>query len=201
MTSDADWGHIPDETPIDDVSGLLVKTITTRRELNQMEAENIALCTVAYLIGRPTAQEAPFDFDWFFSLHREMFGQVWSWAGKPRQSDLNLGCPWHQVETQVLDLTETLPYWSEMPLVEQAARLHHRAVLIHPFLNGNGRWARMLANIWLRRHGRHPTVWPEPQMGEVSEIRGAYIAAIKAADQGDYEPLIELHRQFTAGES
>jgi Fic family protein len=32
-------------------------------------------------------------------------------------------------------------------LLEQAMRIHHRTVNIHPFENGNGRWSRMLANI------------------------------------------------------
>ncbi len=30
-------------------------------------------------------QEAPFTYDWFLKLHIEMFGNVWDWAGKPRQ--------------------------------------------------------------------------------------------------------------------
>lgn len=43
MTIENRWPSVPGETPIDDVSGLLVKGVTTRRELNQLEAENIAL--------------------------------------------------------------------------------------------------------------------------------------------------------------
>lgn len=119
MTSDVGWSTIPGETPIDDISGLLVKGVVSRRELNQLEAENIAVCASTYLVGRPTQTEAPFTFEWFFSLHREMFGQVWAWAGTPRKSDLNLGCPWYAVESQVLDLTQTLPYWSGIPVIEQ----------------------------------------------------------------------------------
>lgn len=55
----------------------------------------------------------------------------------------------------------------------------------------------MLANIWLRRQGRRPTEWPEPQMGAVSEIREEYIEAIKTADRGNYELLIDFHRRYT----
>ena len=94
---------------------------------------------------------APFDFVWALQLHKEMFGQVWTWAGSTRKIDLNLGVPWQQVEIQLYDLLLRLPYWKDMPLFEQAARLHHGAVAIHPFENGNGRWSRMLANIWLKR--------------------------------------------------
>lgn len=83
MTSDFGWGPIPGATPIDDISGLLVKGMVSRKELDQLEAENIAVCASAYLVGRLTQKESPFNFEWFFSLHREMFGQVWVRAGTP----------------------------------------------------------------------------------------------------------------------
>lgn len=199
MKTDPGWPRIPGETPIDDVSGLLLPRIGTRRELNQVEAENIALAGAKYLVGRVNDKLAPFTFDWLFELHREMFGQVWKWAGKPRDHDLNLGCSFYDIEAQVLDLVRDIAYWGKgaSPLIEDAALLHFRAVKIHPFVNGNGRWSRMLANIWLRKHGSKPTVWPEPTLGEISPVRDEYIRAIQAADGLDFAPLNDLHRRFT----
>ena len=84
-----------------------------------------------------------------------------------------------------------------MNLVEQAVRLHHRAVQIHPFYNGNGRWARLLGNILLRLQGHPETRWPETLLGVESTIRGEYLAAIKEADLGNYEPLLKLTRQHS----
>ena len=84
--------------------------------------------------------------------------------------------------------------------VHQADRLQtglSADVKIHPFINDNGRWFRMLANPWLRKHGAKPTLWPEPLIGDVSPIRSEYIEAIQAADRNDHRPLIELHRQNT----
>jgi len=83
-----------------------------------------------------------------------------------------------------------------MDLVEQSARLHHRAVLIHPFQNGNGRWARMLANIWLKHHRAPIISWPERIIENTSEIRSRYISAIQAADRHEYDALIAMHREF-----
>jgi hypothetical protein len=57
----------------------------------------------------------------------------------------------------------------------------------------------MLANIWLRRNGHPITAWPDRAIGDVSEIREAYISAIKAADEGDYAALIVMHERFSAG--
>ena len=83
-----------------------------------------------------------------------------------------------------------------MSPLEQAAQLHYRAVWIHPFENGNGRWARLLANIWLSRHKSPLVVWPEAMSGQESPIRSDYLKALKAADTGDFSPLMELHRQY-----
>lgn len=189
---------VPDETPID-ASGLIPKHVHSRVELNVLEAENILRATVKYLAAKPTRRQAPFNLVWVYKLHREMFGKVWQWAGRRRQHELNLGVPMHQIDIQLQALLDDAAFWREnarMPVVEQAARLHHRAVQIHPFENGNGRWARMLANIWLRQQGRPIVAWPDVVIGQTSVIRGEYIKAIKAADEGDYGPLIRLHENF-----
>lgn len=189
---------IPGETPIDDISQLLVKGISLRSELNALEAENIRKPIVKYLSRRPSRRAAKFDVSWARKLHGEMFGEVWGWAGTFRTSELTIGIPAQFVETSVHDLMENLKVWNNtgMLLLEQAARLHHRAVEIHPFTNGNGRWSRLLANIWLIQQ-KHPlTNWPEQHIGETSIIRDAYLAAIKQADQGNIEPLLALHLQY-----
>jgi Fic-DOC domain mobile mystery protein B len=187
------WEIQPGETPID-VSGLELKDIGTRAELNRAEAENIRKVVVKYLAVRPSRRSATFTLTWVKRLHQQMFGDVWAWAGEFRRENLNLGCDWHQVPIQLQALLDDLAFWDDDVLV-QAARLHQRAVRIHPFANGNGRWARMLANIWLKRHGHAVTVWPEETIGS-SVIRDEYLAAIRAADEGDEDPLIELHRRF-----
>jgi fido (protein-threonine AMPylation protein) len=128
-----------------------------------------------------------------------MFGYVWRWAGKFRKDNLNIGCDWHQVPLQVQALLDDLVFWEnhDSATLVQAVRLHHRAVQIHPFLNGNGRWARLLSNIWLIRHDHPITEWPEDTIGDRSVIRDEYIAAIKSADNGIEEPLIDLHDRYT----
>jgi len=87
-----------------------------------------------------------------------------------------------------------------MPLAEQAVRLHHRSVQIHPFRNGNGRWARVLANVWLTLHGAAPVVWPEPEPGEVRPVSSPCLNAVEASDGGDYAKLTAMHEQFAASD-
>lgn len=169
-----------------------------RRQLNELEAANILSAVARYLSGRPTRRMAPFTLRWVKRLHREMFGDVWTWAGAFRREDLNIGITWYQIETSLENVLEDLKEWarSGLDIVEQSAMLHHRAVQIHPFPNGNGRWARMLANILLKQNGLSPIHWPEELIGSESAIRSEYLDAIRAADQGDYEPLVSLHRRY-----
>ncbi len=181
-----------------DISGLKARGIRTQSELNAAEAENIRRAVMKYLLTRPTRRSAKFDMPWMLRLHAEMFGQVWDWAGTVRKSELNLGSPAHRISIELHDLVEDLKSREEsgMPLSEQAVRLHHRAVQIHPFLNGNGRWARLLANIWLKQHKAIPIDWPETVIGAASTIRDEYLHAVRAADKHDYGPLSVLHARF-----
>jgi Fic-DOC domain mobile mystery protein B len=193
------WASIPGETPIDDISGLKIKGITTRNELNQFEANNIRSAIVKYLGSKPNRKIAPFHFSWALQLHGEMFCDVWKWAGITRQSDKNIGVPWMQVQPMLFDLMRDVEFWKNgtSSLLEQATWLHHRAVQIHPFENGNGRWSRLLANVWLKLNDHAITDWPEQSVGQESQIRSEYLEAISDADRGRYGPLLDLHKRFT----
>ncbi len=192
-TGSIPWPSIPDETPIDDLSGLKAPDVRDRIRLNEVEAENIRKAMVQYLGEKPTAKRAPFTLAWCKQLHEEMFGEVWDWAGQCRQTDVtNFGSKPFVIEQDLQALLDDLRAWesSSMSLMEQAARLHHRAVSIHPFKNGNGRWARMLANVWLLQHSERVIFWPEETIGSMSTGRNAYLRALKRADDGDIGALV-----------
>lgn len=192
--------HIDGETPIDDVSDL-IPDIGTRRELNEYEARNVFDAVVKYLSGETIALNGrEFDFTWMRTLHKAMFGRVWKWAGITRRSDLTIGVEWPRVESELYDLCESIPHFKVPPGTDDVAYLHHRLVRIHPFQNGNGRWARLVAGLYqMKRCGRF-TEWPDELVGTTrvtSPVRAEYIAALKSADAGDLEPLIELHERFS----
>lgn len=192
------FDNIHGNTPIKDISGLKDKSIKTQNQLNEAEYNNNIKVYPKYLAGRPSIRRAPFNLGWLKRLHKEMFGEVWVWAGKIRNVELNLGycSKAYQIETEIKNLLDDLKAWQEnqMNILEQTARLHHRTVKIHPFINGNGRWARMLANIWLKQNREPVTHWPYSQMIQANhELRIEYLKAIQEADNGDYTKLIELH--------
>jgi len=71
-----------------------------------------------------------------------MFGSVWEWAGKIRHSELSIGVKAYLVLMELKKLSDDIAYWKAnktFSTIETATRIHHRAVVIHSFQNGNGR--------------------------------------------------------------
>ena len=194
-----DATHPADATPLDDISGLKLPSdkVYSLQEIYVAEAMNIASATLKYLSAPPSKKIAPFTYEWLSQLHYEMFGDVWEWAGKFRHIELSIGIEAYQVPMAMKELVDDISYWREhqtFDKYETAARIHHRAVQIHPFQNGNGRWSRMLANIYLRQQGSMPVKWQEDLLSKENAQRDAYIEALKLADAGAFEKLIAMHR-------
>lgn len=78
--------------------------------------------------------------------------------------------------------------------VELAARLHYNFILIHPFLDGNGRTARMLANLVLMQAGYVPAMF------RAEDRRRVYLDALRGVDvsvaASDLAPLAPALNYF-----
>jgi Fic-DOC domain mobile mystery protein B len=128
-------------------------------------------------------------------LHRRLFGEVWNWAGTFRTTGKNIGVDPMQIGVQLRAALDDAVYWMDHGTyapVEAAVRLHHRVVFIHPFANGNGRHARILADAMLEKlYGVDPINWTAgADLLKMNERRAAYISALKAADRHDIGPLL-----------
>ena len=76
---------------------------------------------------------------------------------------------------------------------EIAVRLHHELTLIHAFPNGNGRHARLMANVLSENMGQPRLTWGSSMdLVKKGEVRARYIAALRAADEYDIQPLMEF---------
>ena len=182
-------------TPIDpdEAEGLLLTHITTHGELNRWEQDNIVEALAWIDKTKPTNI---LNEQFIKQLHKRMFGNVWRWAGQFRRSDKNIGVSWHQVPMCLENMCHDVRVWIEIqndPPEEMAVRFHHRLVCIHPFPNGNGRHARLMADIFIENvlHGS-PFTWGKRDLSSPSKNRGRYINALQEADNGNYIPLLEF---------
>ncbi|MDO8494110.1 MAG: mobile mystery protein B [Deltaproteobacteria bacterium] len=184
------------KTPLDDLSGLLVPA-TNMEELNAFEFANINKAIQKYLLKTPSDKQAPFSYPWFFKVHKEMLGEVWSWAGQIRKSNKSIGIDKSQILEALKNLEHDFFYWLKtMDPNEIAARLHHRLVWVHPFENGNGRWSRLITNIYFKKNALPLIHWPEKSLLEKTDTRKKYLQALREADNQNFEPLIKLHQEF-----
>jgi len=171
--------------------GLKHKHITTRGELDELEQVNIE--SGLRWLARQRADVLTDDFA--ITLHKRLFGDVWDWAGSFRRTGTNIGVDPVQIGVQLRQLMGDARYWAEHKTyapAEAAIRLHHRLAYIHPFPNGNGRHARIMADAALDRiYKARPIDWAGGHdLQKMNDRRTAYLAALKAADRGDIGPLM-----------
>ena len=182
-------------TPLtqDEKQGLIPSYITLRRELNEAEQ-----------LGITAAEEWAFSrkrdvLDEIFlrRLHKRMFKDVWRWAGELRTTPRNIGVePWN-ITSMLRNLIEDASYWvlhETYQPDEITVRFHHRLVMIHPFPNGNGRHARLAADLLLVKLGQDRFTWGRVSLVNAGETRQKYVAALRAADAHDLQPLLAFVR-------
>jgi Fic-DOC domain mobile mystery protein B len=183
-------------TPIDpdEAEGLIPLHIRTQSELDAWEQSNI-------IEGLAWAQRQSrrdlLDDSFVRELHRRMFGATWRWAGSYRKSDKNIGIDWRYIPIRLRDLLDDVKVQLvdlREPIDQTILRFHHRLVLIHPFANGNGRHARVMADLLAYRQGRPAFSWGRHLLTSASEIRDEYLASLRRADGRDYLPLFRFAR-------
>jgi Fic-DOC domain mobile mystery protein B len=190
----------PGATPLDadELASLLPGHITTQGELNEWEQLNI-------LQGEQWARKQRkgiLSEAFLRQLHKQMFGETWRWAGEFRKSDKNIGIDWLKIGVELKKLLDDVRYQVEhgsFPVDEIAVRFHHRLVAIHPFPNGNGRHARLMADLLIERLGQPRFTWGQRSLNagnlvNANETRQCYIAALQAADARDIAPLLAFAR-------
>ena len=195
------WGEDPPgATPLEDdeLEGLKQSWITTRSDLNEAEYDNILAAQNKWFRWN-NRLERLLDDKTVRDLHRDMFGQVWTWAGAYRLTEKTIGIDPVQISVAVRNLVEDAKFWfapdSAMEVDAAAVRFHHKLVVIHPFANGNGRHTRLITDLALRAVGQPEFSWGRGgDLETASGVRTQYIQSLRAADVGDYTELTEFVR-------
>jgi Fic-DOC domain mobile mystery protein B len=185
------------QTPIDpDEAAGLILHVRTQKALNLAEEANIVRALVWARKSRIVRQKLLTD-EALKHIHGRMFGAVWSWAGRYRLSDKNIGRPWQHIPEEVRLLCDNFAYRVQLK-TEDADRLavdfHHQLVSIHPFPNGNGRHARFCADRLVENLGGTPFAWGRVSLQVKGEARERYLGALREADAGDLEAVLSFAR-------
>lgn len=146
-------------TPIDpEEAAELIPRLATQAELNAFEASNIAQAALWAMGNRRFHRQLLTDAG-IRQLHRRMFGATWRWAGRYRLTGKSIGVEAYRIPMEIRALLQDVDYWiaaATYDWEELAARFHHRLVVIHPFVNGNGRHARLATDLLCERNGWSP---------------------------------------------
>lgn len=185
------------QTPLDEgeKEGLKIKSITSQGELDEFEQLNIEKA-VEWTIHSNLKPDRILTEKFVKDLHKKMYNDVWKWAGKFRTSNKNIGIEWIQIGIELKKLLDDTKYWLENSTFSQeeiAIRFKHRIVAIHCFPNGNGRHSRMMADIIMDSIFRKEIFsWHKSNMVKADDTRKEYIDALRKADNGNINPLIEF---------
>ena len=188
----------PGSTPLtaEDMEGLKMPHITTKGELNRVEQENITEAESKYF-SKPLGLGEILTWDFLRSLHKDMLKHVWTWAGDQRIRETSVGIDPAYIMTELPTLLDNIRYWIENKTFsndEIAARLHHGLVKIHLFHNGNGRHARLTADLVLINLEEDRFSWGSGDLYKENEVRKKYIESLQLADKHDFSELIEFVR-------
>lgn len=194
-----DLNYINGQTPLDEdeKEGLLIKTITTRSELDEFEQLNIEEAKV-WLLKTKLDVNRIISEEFIKELHSRMFSTVWSWAGTYRNSNKNIGVDKFEIPIQVKLLLDNTMYWVENKTFSEdeiAIRFCHRLVQIHLFPNGNGRHSRLIADVLINKgFSKDEFTWGSANLNAAGTLRNSYLHALKNADEGSFRDLITFAR-------
>jgi Fic-DOC domain mobile mystery protein B len=175
----------------------LIPSLATREDLNEWERDNILQGSQWALSERQISRLDPTKEPYIRELHTRMFDQTWKWAGTYRKTDKNLGVPVDEIRESLAQLLINAAYWLEhksYDVDECAVRFHYELVVVHPFPNGNGRHARLIADVVAVKCGRPQFSWGGKELTAPGEARNEYLSALRKADQGALAQLLRFAR-------
>ncbi len=141
------------------------------------------------------------------NIHELWLGDVYSFAGKYRTVNMAKGDFLFAPSARITDLMEILEkdflakytpcnYTDAEELAEALGVVHVELILIHPFREGNGRTARLLADLMAIQAKKSPLNYSA--IDQIENKRGfeKYIMAIHAGLSGNYEPIKNIFKSL-----
>lgn len=164
--------------------------------------EEAALRRCEEYFASTTTTSTIFSVDLIVEIHRCIFGKIYAWAGKFRTVNLTKGGftwpPPQYIETALNEfekkkLRRLTPLTSEPfeNIPKALAEIHADFLMIHPFRDGNGRVARIIANLMAFQASQPPPYYGLTGKGSRSQ-KLRYLNAVQQGYIENYEPLIRF---------
>ncbi len=175
-----------------------VQGIKSYSEIYEIIAVSVAKAIEKIIDALP--ERIRFTTDWICTLHKDIAGSLFDWAGRFRDVNVQVGqhIPPLFYEVPALmqlycdDLSTRLSNAEMSPNVKEIAELlawaDWRFQWIHPFRDFNGRIGRILLSAILFRLKLPPTETASVEPGKKEE----YLEALRLADQIDLSALTEI---------
>lgn len=169
------------------------KGITNIHDIYKLEFSGFL--RTQYILLESLTPSTRFDLKYIINIHKSALGDLYDFAGKLRHVNMAKGAfmfPTARFLPQIMDDFEhrflnPLPnkYTSESDLLRDIAKVHAELLYIHPFREGNGRTARVLANLMMAKEGHDFLDFNKLYKNHF----GDYIQAVQAAADENYVPM------------
>lgn len=145
-------------------STVLVNKLGLRDQSALDRAESVAFAFRSAEIELKPCNE-PFTFDFYRSLHKRLFGDIYEWAGEIRTIDFSKGgtsfYPARELEFlseakfRRLQKMSEFRFLPQNVLIDELTDFYNELNMLHPFREGNGRTQRLFFTLLLSRLGYH----------------------------------------------
>jgi len=191
---------ISEDPYVDPHTGLLRNKIgaRTKAQLNKAEAE-ITYIIIATLTTGSRVDALEFDSQLLCDIHKEIFGDIYKWAGKVRTHDISKDWAYFahapHIQPELDRLSKELRAETKLSgddreaFVDRITYYYSEFNAIHPFREGNGRAIRTFLRLLAIKHC-HDIEWAK--MDPDRNIRASELAMSTSTDEmrAMLEPLI-----------
>ena len=177
--------------------------LTAANEIALSEFEGFLRAEI--LFTEKLSLRTKFSVSYIKKLHKTALQHLYSFAGKYRDVNMSkAGFPFPAAKFLAKSMDEfdmeillKLPnkYNHKNDLIRDIAIIHGELLFIHPFREGNGRTARILANLMCRKHGYKALKFELIDQ----KLFPFYVEAVQQVALRDYSKMIKLIKTIFPG--
>ncbi len=167
--------------------------LTDKQAIEQSEFEGFLFAELT--LTDELSNKTRFNVKYIKKIHKLALSHLYSFAGKYRTVNMSKGgflFPAAQFISRNMnafdnEILSTIPnkYTEKESLIKDIAKVHGELLFIHPFREGNGRTARVLANLMARKQGYKGLNFDFID----KKMFQKYVSAVQAVADKNYLPM------------